>query len=594
MVTQTTPATRTLPWRLLAPILLVAAGVVCYANTLTVPLIFDDLAAIENNPSLRKLWPLHEAMIAPPRNTFAGRPVVNLSFALNHALFGADVRGYHATNIVIHILTALALFALLRRTLRLPRMRDRFGRDADGLALAATLLWEVHPLLTEVVTYTSTRAEGLMALFFVLTVYCAARAFEAATAVDAVDGAAAALSSAQARSARRWKIAAVVSCAIGMGCKEVMAVAPVIVYLYDALLVYGSLTMPARRRPLFYLALAATWAIVPALLVFFVEFSAKSGMGLARMTPWTYALTQSSVIVHYLRLAVWPRGQTIDYYDWPLAHSVGDVWPQLLVVLLLVALTIWGVARRRPAALIGAWVLLVLAPTSSVVPLGSEVAAERRMYLPMMALAAGAVLVAHRVAAHRARGVAVAVVAVLAVVLAALTVRRNADYATSVSIWSKAVEVRPRNVRSLAELSRVLQLAGRRAEARQVAERAVALDPSYPESRAFLGALLIGAGEPAEASEHLRAAVQLDPGHALTRANLGLALARQGRTDEAIAEYREALRIAPDLVDAHVYLAEALAARGEVAAARRHLETALRLEPDAADIRQQYERLKSQ
>ncbi|MEA2734773.1 MAG: hypothetical protein QOE14_1224 [Humisphaera sp.] len=574
-MTQQTPARRSVPWRILAPIVIVAAGVIAYANTLTVPFIFDDLPAIVDNPSIRKLWPPQEALIAPPRNTFAGRPIVNLSFAINYALFGPDdVRGYHATNIFIHICTAIVLFAVLRRTFRTPRLRERFGRDADGLALAATLLWEVHPLLSEVVTYTSTRTEGLMALFLLLTLYFAIRAFESE------------------RRSRSWQIAAVCACAIGMGCKEVMAAAPLLVYLYDALLVSDSLLAPARRRPMFYLALAATWVIVPVMLFAFVNLTAKSGMGFQRTTPWVYALTQSSVIVHYLRLALWPNRLTIDYFDWPLAHSIADVWPQLLFMLALVGVTIWGIVRRKPVALLAAWVLIILAPTSSIVPLGSEIAAERRMYLPLIALVTGGVVLAHRLLAQR-RGVAAGIaVGVVAVALLAMTIRRNGDYATSVTIWTDAATKRPHNLRSLSELARVLQLAGRSREARPVAERVVAIDPNYPQARALLGALLIGEGHLDAAEQHLRAAVQLDPQHALTRTNLGLALARQGKTDNAIAEYRAALRVDENFVDAHVYLADALAAQGDVARALTHLETALRLQPDAPDIRRRYERLR--
>jgi hypothetical protein len=202
------PRTRSLPWRTLAPILIVAAGVVAYANSLHAPFIFDDLRAIVNNPSIRRLWPITDALAAPPGNTFAARPVVNLSFALNYAMFGLDVRGYHVTNIAIHIAAALVLYGLLRRMLRLPRVGgEKASFNPDATALAITLLWEIHPMLTEVVTYTSTRTEGLMGVFFLLTFYCATRAFEAPRP-------------------RGWYVAAVVACAVGMGCKEVMVGAP--------------------------------------------------------------------------------------------------------------------------------------------------------------------------------------------------------------------------------------------------------------------------------------------------------------------------------------------------------------------------------
>jgi len=561
------------PWRLLAPILIVAAGVIAYCNSLNGPFIFDDIRAIEHNESIRALWPPQRALVAPPGNTFAARPIANLSFAISYAMFGLDVRGYHATNIALHVCAALVLYGVLRRTFRLPRLRERFGRDADAIALAITLLWEVHPMLSEAVTYISTRTEVLMGLFFLLTFYCAARAFESTRPA-------------------KWYALAVVACAIGMGCKEVMVAAPLLVFLYDALLVHdGSFLAPLRRRPAFYGMLAATWLITPALLFLLTDLTKHTGQGLGSITPWRYALTQTGVIVHYFRLALWPDQLTIDHFDWPIAQSVAQVWAYALIVLAALLLTVSGLVRRRPWALLGAWVFAILAPTSSFVPLGSEVVAERRMYLPMIALLIALVLLGRRLIGER-RGLSVGVVGVLVVVLTIATLDRNTDYSSAVSIWTDTVEKRPYDMRALSELARLLAAEGRHREAREYAERVVRIDPTYPGALTALGGILIGEGRLEAANHNLRLAVLLDPRDSLAHANLGLALARQGRTDEAIEKYREALSRSPNFVDAHVYLAEALAQKGETAEAIAHLETALRLQPDAADIRAQYDRLK--
>jgi tetratricopeptide (TPR) repeat protein len=561
------------PWRGLAPILIVAAGVIAYCNSVNGPFIFDDIRAIENNESIRALWPPQRALIAPPGNTFAARPIANLSFAISYAMFGLDVRGYHVTNIALHLCAALVLYGVLRRTFRLPRLRERFARDADAIALAVTLLWEVHPMLTEAVTYISTRTEVLMGLCFLLTFYCAARAFGSPRP-------------------GKWYALAVAACVIGMGCKEVMVAAPLLVFLYDALLVHdGSFLAPLRRRPIFYGALAATWIITPLLLLVLTDLTKHTGQGLGSITPWHYLLTQSGVIVHYFRLALWPNALAIDHFDWPIAQSIAQVWMYALIVLAALAVTVWGLVRRRPWALLGAWVFVILAPTSSFVPLGSEVVAERRMYLPMIALLTGLVLLARRMIGPQ-RGVGAGIVAVLVIVLTIATLHRNADYATAVSIWSDTVEKRPRDMRALSELARVLAEQGRQREARAMAERVLAIDPSYPGAHATVGGILIGENRFDEATAHLREAVRLEPGNALARTNLGLALARQGKIDDAIATYREVLSREPNFVDAHVYLADALAEKGETAEALQHLETAMRLQPNAPDIRARYQRLK--
>src|SRR5262245_52798093 len=175
-----------------------AAAIVSYSNSLSNPLVFDDRVAIVENAAIRSVG----ASLTPGRETpLAGRPMVALSFALNHRAGGLEVAGYRVTNIAIHACTALLLFGVVRRTLQIPAVRDRFGAGAEGIAPAIALLWAVHPLNSEAVDYATQRTESLMALMAMLTLYASIRAL---TGV----------------SRTRWQSAAVVSCALGMACKE--------------------------------------------------------------------------------------------------------------------------------------------------------------------------------------------------------------------------------------------------------------------------------------------------------------------------------------------------------------------------------------
>jgi hypothetical protein len=165
-------ASRSAIW--LAVACLVGAILAAYHNSFSGPFVFDDGPAILGNPTIRHLSALGE-VLSPPREagqTVGGRPMVNLSLAVNYALGGEDVRGYHIFNLIVHTLGALALFGIVRRTLLQPVLRERFGSAATPLALAVALLWAVHPLLTESVTYVIQRAESLMGLFYLLTLYC--------------------------------------------------------------------------------------------------------------------------------------------------------------------------------------------------------------------------------------------------------------------------------------------------------------------------------------------------------------------------------------------------------------------------------------
>jgi protein O-mannosyl-transferase len=166
------PAFAASRWALpLAGGLLVLAALVAYQNSFSVPFLFDDTAAIVDNPTIRHLWPIGEPLSPPGGLTVSGRPVLNLSFAVNHALGGLNVTGYHAVNLAIHILAGLTLFGLVRRTLELVGRRSVSAGDSPvtsraigGIplqhsniallpAFAAAFLWVLHPLQTESVTY---------------------------------------------------------------------------------------------------------------------------------------------------------------------------------------------------------------------------------------------------------------------------------------------------------------------------------------------------------------------------------------------------------------------------------------------------------
>ena len=151
--------------------LLLLVAVAAYHNSFTGPFIFDDAIWINENSNIRHLWPIGAVLFPPDATVVGGRPVVSLTLALNYALGGLNVWGYHAFNLVIHILAAWTLFGVLRRTLILPRLRERFGSAATPLALAAAILWMIHPLQTESVTYVIQRTEALMGLFYLLVLY---------------------------------------------------------------------------------------------------------------------------------------------------------------------------------------------------------------------------------------------------------------------------------------------------------------------------------------------------------------------------------------------------------------------------------------
>jgi len=229
------------------------------------------------------------------------------------------------------------------------------------------------------------------------------------------------------------------------------------------------------------------------------------GFQFRALTPWDYLLTQGGVILHYVRLAVWPHPLVVDYDDWPIARQV--TW-SAVVVAGLVAAGAWAAWRKPRAGFLAAWFFLILAPTSSLLPIASELAAERRMYLPLLAVV---VPVAW---ALRTRWLWVGLV----IVLGAATWVRNADYRTEVSIMTDTVAKRPENTRALTNLGVALVRAGRMEEAVPRLEQAIRLNPRQADAHFNLAMIRAEQQRWADAEQHLRRVVELEPGNERARA----------------------------------------------------------------------------
>ena len=343
------------------PLILCAAGVLAYSNSLHAPFVFDDRFHIADNALVHQFWPWQIL-------THSSRPIVQLSLAWNYMLGGLDPWGYHVFNMVVHILAALVLYGVVGRTLSSSLLKAKFGRSAHWLAGLVAAIWLLHPIETQAVTYIVQRGESLMGLFYLLTLYCVIRHSE----------------SGRSRQADWWKAAAVVSCLVGMACKGGMTTAPIVVLLYDRAFLSRSWSGLMRRKGL-YLGLAATWLVYPLVLANSpAEWKDTAGFGYTGVSWLQYARTQPAVILHYLRLTVWPDSLCLDY-AWPVARTAGEIVPQSLVILGLLSATIWAWRRSPAIGFLGVWFFLILAPSSSFIPI-ADLAFEHRMYLSSAAV----------------------------------------------------------------------------------------------------------------------------------------------------------------------------------------------------------------
>jgi protein O-mannosyl-transferase len=454
-------------WRAAPLILALFCGLISYSNSFRGPFIFDDIDAIQNNPAINRS--LNDTSRANP-TTLSGRPVLFLTFAIDEAIAGMHVEIYHATNLLIHLACGSLLFGIVRRNLLCQNVwGSRFQISAPWLAGAVTALWLAHPLNTQAVTYIVQRAESLAGFFYLAVIYCLIRDAE--------------------KPSLAWKLSAVTSCALGMATKESMATAPLVALLYDRTFLSGSVLAALKKRASLYIGLAATWAILAAIIL---GGARAASVGFKNISALDYARTQLNVIAHYVSLSLWPGNLTLDYYDWPIARNWTQITPGGWIVALGLLFFIAAFWLKPRLGFLGAWFFLTLAPSSSIIPIFTEIAAEQRMYLPLIAIISLIVIGAWTWFSRTKTGRSFVplMAAFLIAILAVRTMKRNAEYRSPVTIWADNVAERPLNPRAHFNLGYSLLIQNNPAAAIPEFRAALDIAPDYYAAARLLGRAL--------------------------------------------------------------------------------------------------------
>lgn len=539
--------------------LVAAAALLCYAGTLVNGFVWDDRDLILDDPRTHRLRDAASFLVRPfglgvgdRRNAAYYRPVVNMSFALEYALFGARPWAYHLTNTVLHVAASCGVLAMVAALAG----SGRAGALA-GLAFA------LHPVHSESVSWVSGRTDLLAC---VLMVWCTARLCRTRG------------------KGMVFSYLALAAFAFAVFSKEVALTYPVFLLGADWLMRRG--TSPGRwvRERLLGLHL---WFLVVLVLFVLMRSVALGGLavcGAGGAALGSRLLTGCKLIALYVRVLLLPTGLSVEHTIRPGAWTAASTlmglavlaWMGFRVGRAAVARGRAGAAPSLPVCCL--WFLLMLLPVLNLVPI-FDLFAERFAYAPSVAACwAGAVVLA-----PWARGRVRWLLPAALVCYAALAVDRTQDWRTEARLFSEAAKSAPGSSRARLSLGVTYAQRGRARAAAREYGRSGKLEGRAAGPHNALGNLYMQAGQFDKAIAEFRAAVGLDPGSPAYLVNLAKAHRGKGELDAAVERLRAAVALAPKYGDAHFELGNVCYMRGDVSGASDAFREAVSCDPRYAE-----------
>jgi tetratricopeptide (TPR) repeat protein len=516
---------------------LVFAVFATYSSNLDGPFIFDD-SRLENNPHLHieKLTPenlIKAGFESSPRT----RPVAYITFALNYFFHGFSTSGYHLANIFIHGLTAIFLYLLLKTTLSLPSLQGKYEKYAL-LPFAAALIWAVHPLQTQSVTYIIQRMNSMSAMFYILSLYLYARG------------------RLTRKSKLKWPlfISAFLAGLLALGSKETAATLPFFIFLYEWYFLQDlNLNWLKKQTVPALILLIFTTLSVFAYLGINPGDAILSGYSNRDFTLTQRVLTEFRVIFFYVSLLLLPHPGRLNLdHDFSLSTGLFAPYTTALSAAFLIIMLVIAVSSAKNYRLLSfciLWFLGNLAIESSVISL--EIIFEHRNYLPSMMVVLFILVVIFSLVKNNT--VKVVFLCIVVLLFSIWTYKRNMVWTDRVALWGDCAAKSPFKARPHNNLGVALKRQGQVNEAIEHFKKTIEIDPQFTEAYNNMGNAYMDIGRSEEAVRQYRSALNLAPNDPLIHLNIGHALAKRWELEEALLHYGQALNLRPGLPEARQY-----------------------------------------
>lgn len=551
-----------------------------YSRSLEGPFTFDDIANIAENSHIRlREITLHGLWDSGFGSPSSNRPVANVSFALNYFFHGYDVTGYHLANIVIHIINGFLLFFLMKITLEINK-KNSSGPDLDKEtslclpAFVATILWLVHPLHTESVSYVVQRMTSMASMFYVLSLllYAYGRTSEGS-----------------------WKKCILYCGCIGsgilaIGTKEIAITLPAFIFIYEWYFFQGLRRQWLRSQAVSFLLVAALSIVIMFLYFGSLDIWDKILIWyqVHGLTPIQRLLTEPRVVVYYISLLVFPHPSRLNlYYDFPLSHSPIDPVSTVFCMGAIAGLVCFSylIAKKAPMLSFAIlWFLGNLLIESSIIPL--ELVYEHRVYLPSMFLIPALGIWVFRLV--KKEWVGVTILYAFICLGAYWTYERNTVWADKELLWRDCSLKSPNRAGAHYNLGLALSEKGKNKEAVKSYSRALELKPGYKEAHNNMGLALFALNKREEAIYHYLQAIKIDPSYIDACLNLAFSMQEMCQNGEAIKYYEKVIELDPRRADAFNNLGIVLFREGKTRDALFHLQKAVRIKPDYFDAHYNY------
>lgn len=538
---------------------------ITYSNTFNSPFVFDGVSYIVENASIRNISDLKSIW-----SFYPARSLTFLTFAFNYSLHGLNPQGYHIVNLIIHLCSSLLVWWLAMLIFQTPRVKDKpISRYSCLIAFLSALVFTVHPIQTQSVTYIYQRSTIMVSMFYLLSLCLYVRAR---------------LSHANKTTFLLCYAGSLITASLGMFTKETMFTLPLVILLFEL-----CFFKPSKKHNLRYIMPFLLLLLVVPLTIFLtrtVHFK-KTGIFADKnimLLPSYYILTQFRVFITYIKLILFPINQNLDY-DYPIYHSLLQM-PVLLSALFVAVIIGIGIRLFKRQPLLSfciLWFFITLLPESSIITL-NDVINEHRLYLPMAGASIFLITMLYYLLNKRPQFM-LAVILIILLFYSSLTYFRNIIWKDELTLWSDTVEKSPNKARvyngrgvayinkgqydkALADFSRALEINSNYAniyynrayaytnkdeheKAISDYSEAIKINPRDKEAYNNRGAAYGQKGQYDKAISDFTAALILNSKNSDLYNNRGTAFMKKGLYDDAISDFTEAIKIDPDYARAY-------------------------------------------